>query len=163
MAERERFELSELLPTRQAARGPRCFNTASALRAYADERSKSSNVRCTHETLKPGRIAGFSVSMAERERFELSERSSRSSAFEAGAFNHSTTSPRRATGLITAPPVRCLLTARCHAFAGRNAAVARRLSARRTPASTSMRWLVPRERKTSNAPPSAPPLGSLAP
>ena len=31
--------------------------------------------------------------MAERERFELSERSSRSPAFEAGAFNHSTTSP----------------------------------------------------------------------
>ena len=31
--------------------------------------------------------------MAERVRFELTERSSRSPAFEAGAFNHSTTSP----------------------------------------------------------------------
>src|SRR5579872_445154 len=33
---------------------------------------------------------------SERERFELSRRSSRLSAFEAGAFNHSTTSPRSA-------------------------------------------------------------------
>ena len=32
--------------------------------------------------------------MAERVRFELTERSTRSPAFEAGAFNHSTTSPR---------------------------------------------------------------------
>jgi hypothetical protein len=32
--------------------------------------------------------------MAERERFELSRRSSRLPAFEAGAFNHSTTSPQ---------------------------------------------------------------------
>jgi hypothetical protein len=32
--------------------------------------------------------------MAERVRFELTERYQRSPAFEAGAFNHSTTSPR---------------------------------------------------------------------
>jgi len=32
----------------------------------------------------------------------------------------------------------------------------------KTPASTSMRWFAVRERSTSNAPPSAPPLGSLA-
>jgi hypothetical protein len=36
--------------------------------------------------------------MAERVRFELTERYKRSPAFEAGAFNHSTTSPRLRVG-----------------------------------------------------------------
>jgi hypothetical protein len=38
--------------------------------------------------------------MAERVRFELTERYERSPAFEAGAFNHSTTSPRFRVGTV---------------------------------------------------------------
>src|SRR5580692_1971660 len=40
--------------------------------------------------------------MAERVRFELTERYKRSPAFEAGAFNHSTTSPRLRVGTVGA-------------------------------------------------------------
>jgi hypothetical protein len=38
--------------------------------------------------------------VAERVRFELTERYERSPAFEAGAFNHSTTSPRLRVGTV---------------------------------------------------------------
>ena len=37
---------------------------------------------------------------SERVRFELTERYERSPAFEAGAFNHSTTSPRLRVGTL---------------------------------------------------------------
>jgi hypothetical protein len=46
------------------------------------------------------RSLGRSAFQPERERFELSGRSSRPPAFEAGAFNHSTTSPRLRVGTV---------------------------------------------------------------
>ena len=148
MAERVRFELTDI-PPRVATRGdPEGSKPASALRACADERSVSSERR---------------DAMAERVRFELTERSSRSPAFEAGAFNHSTTSPRRrgdrpyygVAGSMpaSAPRARFARKKRC------NCSVA---SSCIRPAVTSTRWFVLDERRISNAPPSAPPFGSGA-
>ena len=113
---------------------------------------------CTHPRRTEDPVADRVFCTSERERFELSERSSRSPAFEAGAFNHSTTSPRRDPDY--------------YGVAGSMPSAARRARKKRcscadasdcrTPASTSMRWFVARERSRSNAPPSAPPFGSFA-
>src|SRR5579884_3448792 len=90
---------------------------------------------------KPRPIAGALFVHSERERFELSRRSSRLPAFEAGAFNHSTTSPwdvatkdRRfaAAGEILAFLTYCLRLRK-------NACSCAAASSPRTPAVTSMR------------------------
>ncbi len=90
VAERERFELSDLTPTGFAGRGPRRLKTAPPSAPLMSV-SRVRATLCLRNEKGPARSPFPYV--AERERFELSRRSSRLPAFEAGAFNRSTTSP----------------------------------------------------------------------